>query len=87
MAKGRKRKDPADEDIEAYRHETETRENVVPAGLASYDTSKPKKYEYDLHLDNIKQQFLTANNQGMNLHITLLAPANRSRMVRGNYGV
>jgi hypothetical protein len=66
-----------EEDVEAYRHETETRKNVVPVGLASYDTSKPKpkKYEYDPHLDNIKQQFLTANNQGMNLHITLPVPA------------
>ncbi len=79
MAKGRKRKDSDGEKVEAYRHETETRKNVVPAGLASYDTltSKPKKYEYDPHLDNIKQQFLTANNQGMNLHITLPVPANR----------
>ena len=51
MAKGRKRKDSADEDVEAYRHETETRKNVVLVGLASYDTSKPKKYEYDPHLD------------------------------------
>ena len=49
MAKGRKRKDSADENVEAYRHETETRKNVVPAGLASYDTSKPKKYEYAQH--------------------------------------
>ena len=42
-----------EEDVEAYRHETETRKNVVPVGLASYDTSKhkPKKYEYDPHLD------------------------------------
>jgi adenine-specific DNA-methyltransferase len=42
-----------EEDVEAYRHETETRKNVVPAGLASYDTStpKPKKYKYDPHLD------------------------------------
>ncbi|MFH1702879.1 MAG: hypothetical protein ABIB41_05535 [Nitrospirota bacterium] len=89
MTKGRKRKDSADENAEAYRHETETRKNVVPVGLASYDTltSKPKKYAYDPHLDNIKQQFLTANNQEMNLHITLLAPANRSRVERGNYGV
>jgi len=41
------------EDVESYRHETETRKNVVPAGLASYDTviPKPKKYEYDPHLD------------------------------------
>ena len=41
------------EDIDAYRHEAETRKNAVPVGLASYDTSKPKpkKYEYDPHLD------------------------------------
>jgi len=54
MVKGRKGKDPADEDdVEAYRHETETRKNAIPVGLASYDTSKPKpkKYEYDPHLD------------------------------------
>jgi hypothetical protein len=70
LAKKAKKKE---EDVDAYRHETETRKNVVPVGLASYDTSKqkPKKYEYDPHLDNIKQQFLTANNQEMNLHITL----------------
>ena len=51
--KGRKRKDSADENVEAYRQETETRKNVVPAGLASYDTviPKPKKYTYDPHLD------------------------------------
>ena len=51
--KGRKRKDSADENIEAYRHETETRKNVVPAGRASYFTAspKPRKYEYDPHLD------------------------------------
>ena len=50
MAKKAKKKE---EDIDAYRHETETRKNVVPAGLASYDTAKPKpkKYEYDPHLD------------------------------------
>ena len=29
----------------------ETRKNAVPVGLASYDTSKPKKYDYDPHLD------------------------------------
>jgi adenine-specific DNA-methyltransferase len=53
MVNGRKRKDSADENVEAYRHETETRKNVVPAGLASYDTltPKPKKYEYNPHLD------------------------------------
>jgi len=41
------------EDIEAYRHEAETRKDAVPVGLASYDTSKPKprKYDYDPHLD------------------------------------
>jgi hypothetical protein len=89
MTKGRKRKDSADENVEAYRHETETRKNVVPVGLASYDTStpKPKKYAYDPHLDNIKQQFLTASNQGISLQTILPALTNRSRVVRGNYGV
>ena len=79
MAKGRKRKDSAGENVVAYKHETEPRKNAVPVELASYDTSitKIKKYEYEPHLNNIKQQFLTANNQGMNLHITLPAPANR----------
>jgi hypothetical protein len=45
MAKGRKRKDSADKNVEACRHETETRKNVVPVGLASYDTPKPKPKE------------------------------------------
>ena len=47
-----KRTSKNEEDIEVYRHENETRKNVVPVGLASYDTltSKPKKYEYDPHL-------------------------------------
>ena len=47
------KKSRKEEEAEAYRHETETRKNVVPVGLASYDTStqKPKKYEYDPHLD------------------------------------
>ncbi len=53
MAKGKRRKGLKNEDVEAYRHETDTRKNAVPVGLASYDTSKPKpkKYEYDPHLD------------------------------------
>ena len=86
MARRAKKKE---EDVEAYRHETETRKNVVPAGLASYDTSKPKikKYEYNPHLDNIKQQFLTASNQGISLQTILPALTNRSRVLRGNYGV
>ena len=28
--------------VNAYRHEKETRKNVVPVGLVSYDTSTPK---------------------------------------------
>lgn len=49
MARKPKKKD---EDVEAYRHEADTRKNAVPVGLASYDTAKPKpkKYEYDPHL-------------------------------------
>jgi len=41
------------EDIEAYRHEAETRKNAMPVRLASYDTSKakPQKYEYDPYLE------------------------------------
>jgi len=42
MAKGRKRKDSAGENLEASKHETETRKNAVPVGLASYDISTPK---------------------------------------------
>ncbi len=38
--------------VEATRHK-DKRKNAVPVGLASYDTvkPKPKKYEYDAHLD------------------------------------
>lgn len=52
MAKGKKSKG-LKEDVEAYRHEAETRKNAVSVGLASYDASKPKpkKHEYDPHLD------------------------------------
>ena len=53
MAKGRKTKGSANNNVETYRHEADKRKNAVPVGLASYDTAKPKpkKYEYDPHLD------------------------------------
>ncbi len=53
MASGRKAKNPLNNAIEAYRHEADKRKNAVPVGLVSCDTSKPKpkKYEYDPHLD------------------------------------
>ena len=53
MAKGRRPKKSVNNDVEVYRHENDTRKNAVPVGLASYDTAKPKpkKYEYDPHLD------------------------------------
>ncbi len=53
MAKRRKAKSFASNDIEAYLHEMDKRKNAVPVGLVSYDTSKPKskKYEYNPHLD------------------------------------
>jgi len=53
MTKRRKLKNSETDDVEAYRCETETRRNVVPVRLASYDAStpKPKKYKYDPHLD------------------------------------
>lgn len=63
MAKWRKAKNSANNDVdpirkefsngvEAYRHETDKRKNAVPVGLASYDTvkPKPKKYDYDPQL-------------------------------------
>lgn len=46
MGRGRNKLNPA----EIYRHETETRKNAVPVSIASYDISRPKKYEYDLHI-------------------------------------
>ena len=46
MAKGRKAKGSVNNDIEAYRHESDTRKNAVPVGLASYDTAKPKPKKY-----------------------------------------
>jgi 23S rRNA maturation-related 3'-5' exoribonuclease YhaM len=69
MAKGEKRKGFKGEDVEAYRHEADKRKNAVPVGLASYDTSKPKpkKYEYDPHLDNMKQQLLTVLHEIFNI--------------------
>ena len=53
MAKRRKAKSFVNNDIEAYRHETDKHKNAVPVGLASYDTSKPKpkKCKYDPHLE------------------------------------
>ena len=49
----KKKKVSCKEDIDAYRHEAETRKNAVPVGLAFYNTSKPKPrtYEYAPHLD------------------------------------
>ena len=45
MAKGRKRKDSASENIEAYKHETQPRKNAVLVELASHDTSRPNRIE------------------------------------------
>lgn len=51
------RKAKKNEDLEAYRHEAYKRKNAVPVGIASYDTAKqkPKKYEYDPHLDPVRK--------------------------------
>ena len=51
MAEGRKVKSSGSNDIEVYWHKTDKRKNAVPVGLASYGTAKPKKYEYDPHLE------------------------------------
>ena len=42
MAKGKKRKGLKGENVDSYRHESETCKNAVYVGLASCDTSKPK---------------------------------------------
>ena len=65
MAK--KKRNSGEEDVDSYRHEADTRKNAVPVGLTSYDTSmpKPKKYEYDLHLDALPSRSLTI--EGMRL--------------------
>jgi len=55
-----------EEDVEAYRHETDTRKNTVSVGLASYNTSKPKpkKYEYYPQLDPQRSNLINhAKNQ------------------------
>jgi len=41
MAKRKKE----EENVDSYRHETETRKNAVPVGLSSYDTLRPKPIE------------------------------------------
>lgn len=50
-----------EENVEAYRHKTETLKNAEPVHLASYDTAKPKpkKYEYDPYLSSL----ISANSQ------------------------
>ena len=52
MAEGKKVKGSVNNNIEAYRHETDKRKNALPVGLASYGNSKPKpkKHEYDQQL-------------------------------------
>jgi adenine-specific DNA-methyltransferase len=76
MAKGRKRKDSAGEDVEAYKHKAETRKNAIPAGIALDDTSKPKpkRYDYDPHLDlqliwSGKKEYLSFQVPTVSLHI------------------
>ena len=73
MARMAKKKD---ENVEAYRHETGTRKNVVPVRLAPYDSStpKPKKYDYDPHLDpqliwSGKKEHLSFEVPTVSLHI------------------
>lgn len=44
MAKGQNKKGPADSNIGHCRYKCDTRKSAVPAGIASYDTSKPKQF-------------------------------------------
>ncbi|MFZ3136574.1 MAG: PDDEXK nuclease domain-containing protein [Thermodesulfovibrionales bacterium] len=53
MEKGRKRKDSDGENVEAYKHEPETRKNAVPVELSSYDTSRPKPIEDKKKVESI----------------------------------
>ncbi|PKL51835.1 MAG: site-specific DNA-methyltransferase, partial [Nitrospira bacterium HGW-Nitrospira-1] len=78
------------EDIEAYRHEAETRKNAVPVGMASYDTSrpKPKKYDYDPHLDpqlvwSGKKEHTSFEVSAVSLHIhERIAPEAIIRLIK-----
>ena len=53
MEKGRKRKDPAVENVEAYKHETQPHKNTVLVELASHDTSRPNRTEDKEKLESI----------------------------------
>jgi hypothetical protein len=73
MAKGRKRKDSAGENVEAYRHEDQTRKNAVPAGLASYDTSKPKPKRYDY--DSLDPQLIwSGKKENISFKVPMVSP-------------
>jgi len=75
-----------EEDVEADRHETETRKNVVPVGLASYDISKPKpkKYEYDPHLD--PQLIWTGKAENTSFEVPTVSLHIHERILPANYG-
>lgn len=64
MAKGRKRKDSAGENVETYRHEDQTRKNAGPAGLTSYKTSKPKP----LAIERVKSQAVSLKEKSDTEH-------------------
>ena len=89
MARKQKKKE---EDVDSYRHEAETRKNGVPVGLASYDTSKPKpkKYDYDPHLDpqliwSGKKEHTSFEVPTVSLHIhERIAPEAIIRLFDGN---
>jgi len=73
---GKKNKNSANNDVEAYRHETETCKNAVSVGPSSYDTSrpKPKRYDYDPHLYpqliwSGKKEHLSFQVPAVSLHI------------------
>ena len=88
MARKAKKK----EDVEAYRHEAETRMHAVPIGLASYDTSKPKpkKYDYDPHLDpqlicSGKKEHTSFEVPTVSLHI--IAPEEKTELFAVRWSV
>ena len=68
------------EDVDSYRHEDETRKNAVPVGLSSYDTSKPKpkRYDYDPHLD--PQLIWSGKKEDASFKVPMVLPHNHERI-------
>lgn len=67
MAKTARKKE---EDADSYRHEADTRNNAVPVGLASYDTSKPKPKRYDYY-PQLDPQLIWSGEKDTSFEVTI----------------